>query len=150
MIIHNTHGLSGYIEYETTEVTDKEFNLIKAMRSIDSQDGKYEVNIFVRNYPDRYLTCEYSDEFEITNQYNEIEVSDLIKLRYQTQIGYYHELEEMSDTNQIKYRCPECGKVITHDELMDEINSGSMGMCYCEYTQTNRILNQFIKIGENE
>ena len=49
----------------------------------------------------------------------------------------------------MKYKCPNCGKIINHDEYILDIGDGSVsGMCYCEFEEF-RILNPFIKIENN-
>ncbi len=48
----------------------------------------------------------------------------------------------------MKYECVNCGKVISEKELNDEIECGSMGMCFCEYTSEDRVLNQYVPIKE--
>jgi len=49
-------------------------------------------------------------------------------------------------TKQKMYRCQNCGRIVTKQELEEEIFSGSMGLCFCEYTSENRILNKFEEI----
>jgi len=44
----------------------------------------------------------------------------------------------------MKYKCSNCGKVIDEIEYMNDIENGSMGMCFCEYDQ--ELLNPYIKI----
>ena len=47
-----------------TFLSEKEFDLIYAMRRIVSQDNKYEVSITTKNYPTGYMVTEYNDTFE--------------------------------------------------------------------------------------
>lgn len=49
----------------TMDVTEKEINLIKAMREIKSQDNTYEIQILTKSYPGGYTLTEYQDIFEI-------------------------------------------------------------------------------------
>lgn len=56
-------------------ITEKEINLIAAMRSVVSQTNKYEVHVITENYLGRHIVTEYYDTFLIDNSVNEIEVS---------------------------------------------------------------------------
>ena len=36
--------------------------------------------------------------------------------------------------------CPECGDIVTEDEIMESLTSGGYGMCMCEFGNGQRIL----------
>ena len=61
---------------ENYTLSEKEFNLIVAMRSVVSQTNKYEVHVITENYPGRHIVTEYYDTFLVDDSVSkEIEVS---------------------------------------------------------------------------
>ena len=44
------------------------------------------------------------------------------------------------------YKCPICGIVLTEKQYQEEIKNGSMGMCFCEYTPEDKVLNKYEQI----
>ena len=48
---------------------------------------------------------------------------------------------------EIYYICPNCGALNTETLLLEEVNGGSCGMCYCEF-DNERILNKYKKINK--
>ena len=57
---------------------------------------------------------------------------------------------QMHKTDKL-YRCSHCNNIITEKERNAEIEMGSMGMCFCQYTPDHRVLNNYIVIdNDNE
>lgn len=41
------------------------------------------------------------------------------------------------------YRCPVCGDIVSEQEIEESMQSGGMGMCYCQYKDGQRILIEY-------
>ncbi|MEK6819252.1 MAG: hypothetical protein AABY10_04960 [Nanoarchaeota archaeon] len=50
-------------------------------------------------------------------------------------------------TKEKYYICPNCGALNTENQILEEIGSGSCGMCYCEF-DNGRILNKYKRINK--
>jgi len=58
-----------------------------------------------------------------------------------------------------KFRCPACGDVKTEQEILEDCEAGSVGMCYCEFSAIDqvtgevwypRIFNEYVEIKNDE
>lgn len=48
-----------------------------------------------------------------------------------------------------RYKCQNCGRIITEIEILEDIEAGSTGHCLCEYDSSERILNEFVPIEDD-
>ena len=52
--------------------------------------------------------------------------------------------------NPKRFRCPECGDIVTEDEILRDLTLGGFGMCTCLYGDGRRALIQYEPYVSNE
>ena len=57
---------------------------------------------------------------------------------------------KMGKNREKYFRCPECGALETKTGMLKSVGNGSLGMCYCKFDNSPRILTAFEEITKKE
>lgn len=84
-------------------------------------------------------------DVRVYNKGDVIEVGDITVTQTE-----WNEINDNLNRNDARlFVCPECGDIVTEDEILEDLTTGGYGMCTCKFDNGQRILVRYDPYGDD-